>query len=134
MPRLIASVVAGYAVMAVILMALFFVLVVAGAFGADPRNAPELPGTPIILLILAIGILAAAVGAVVTTIVARQGHARAILGLILLVLLLWVVSSFGQNDEPLLLRFGNLVTGITGIVLGWRFELRRRQLRELRAD
>lgn len=125
MLRSIGSVALGYLSMAIVVMSMFAVLMSTGVFGEDVKK-PELPAMGWLLLILAGGFLAGMAGGWVTVRVATHSHGKHVFALAIVMLLMWVISSFTESGqaEPMWMRAGNLVVGLVGISLGANLGLR----------
>ena len=115
------SVIAGYAALAVLTIALFGVLAIAApaSFGGEPSAAP---GTGATLVILAFGLIAAVLGGWVTARLAPRRPWRHVLALAGLVLLLSVVSALAspESSAPGWYQTGLALVGVCGALLGGR--------------
>jgi hypothetical protein len=121
------SVIAGYVVMTVLVVASFAVLavLVPAQMGAE---ATGLPGTGMLLLILAFGLLAAMVGGGVTGRLSPRAPGKHIIALASLIAAIGVVGMIaggGQHPAPAWYQAGILVEGIAGSLLGGRLWLMR---------
>lgn len=124
MVRSICSVLAGYVAMVAVVMFGFALLMTMGVF--EDADNPELPSLPWLLLILVLGLVGGILGGWVTVRIANRAYGKHLASLMLFMLLMWVVASFGEqaHQEPLWMRFGNLIVGLTGTLIGGNWCLR----------
>lgn len=119
MGKSILAVAAGYGVMMAATIALFFGLSKAAPdkFGAQPREAP---GVLLLVLILAVGLAAAAGGGWVTSRLAPKPsdrHVWALAGVVIVMSAVsWVMPS--EHTAPGWYQAGLLVVGVSGVFIG----------------
>lgn len=112
MIRSLLAVLVGYAVLAAVVLLLFY-LWFAGAQPAEP------PTRDFLFLALGVGFVAAVAGGWVTALVAPGHRWKHIQGLAALVLLVAAVNLFWSAGlEPLWFQLGNIAAGVVGVFVG----------------
>lgn len=122
MTKSVLSVVAGYAVMVLITMALFAALggLVPDQFGMEP-SVP--PGGLSLVVILTVGLGAALSGGWVTGRLAPRTPGRHVDALVTLVLVLGLLNFIVEATSPTWYRIGLMIVGVAGTWLGGRLRL-----------
>lgn len=133
MVRNILSVIAGYAVMVLVTIALFAVLAVVapGALPNPSDTTVVTPGTGILAVILAAGFAAAVLGGWVTARLAKASPGQCVGWLAGIVFVLSIVSAMATpgGSAPLWYSIGLSLVGVCGAVLGGRLQVVQRRSR-----
>jgi hypothetical protein len=113
------AVIAGYAVMIAVTLLLFLILskVSPERFGPSPN---KLPGTTVIVVILAVGLATAVAGGWTTARIAPsapRGHVLALVGVVCVMSLISLLQP-AQEAAPGWYRAGLFVVGVVGTLLG----------------
>jgi hypothetical protein len=113
-----AAVAAGYLTMAVLVMLLFLVLGIVFP-KAFPASEGALPSIPWLVLILTWGLLAAIVGAYVTSLLCYGSRVKHVMVLLAVVVILGLLVLAGNvNKQPLWYLIAQIVVAAVGVMIG----------------
>jgi hypothetical protein len=116
--RSAAAVAAGYLTMAVLVMLLFLVLGIVFP-KAFPANEGTFPSIPWIILILIWSLLAAMVGAYVTSLLCQGSRVKHVMVLLAVVVVLGFLFLAGNvHKQPLWYLIAQIVVGAVGVMIG----------------